>query len=359
MRPKFAVGIVIGLLLILMGVFGASLFGLSWVTGQFFTEDFNTMSNWPVAQPSGGITCSAGIATFTSASIAYRSNNPGGTQAPITGNVGFEAKIMLPTGVSSPNGFIVGVITDGYISDMIVCSNGVNVFGDAGGSIAGEITLTPPVGSPIGTGWHVFDCQTDESTHTYTVSMDGTQLSGKGTMVYVGSMGYDMILRNFASASVQIDYFYVGTGVNISPPSNNGPVVNVYVYQSDGSTPAIGRTVTVYQGTTTSGTLVTSGQTGNSGNVTFSLTADTIYLFYVDSQTSTTGSWGVNSHPTVTLTLEAGQQQQQPQGSIIDQIFNNPIVKQVFLYAGILTLVASVIGLIVPKRKLAGVPVLR
>ncbi len=348
MRPAFIGGIVIGLLMVVTGIYGASILsavGLD-IGGSYFRDDFTSISGWATSTGAVLATSDGNCAVFAPTTVRVVMQ-----RAITTGEtVGAEMKFKISTAGTPGVALIVfWLIPSAKAMAIQIKDNAVEYYNSASGSL-GSQSKTHAIGTD-----YVLTMNGVYSTGKYSVWEGSTLIIADTPMLTGFTPGAGQTLQvstpTGSGGKVLVDYINIGTSGGPAGGSPNPPKVQVVVKNSDGSG-ASGKTVVVSK----SGTEIQRGLTASNGSYPsdgsyMTLTSGGTYKFYVDDNCYTERSFADNDVVTITLTLGGGGDQG---GNPIRDLLNDPTVKMILMYGGGALAGLSCIGLVIPKGKRNG-----
>jgi hypothetical protein len=213
-RPKYIIGVILGLLVVYVGIFGLQGFGLRLsLTGTLMKQDCNDLSGWQVAMGNVAVGTGTFVGTWDLTSSSTRSEAD--LVNPVTWGTQFtvEAKIKVDNwGASDTGQTNFGLVHDetdkvyifGLYSNRIVVS----------GQFFNHVTDT---------GWHIWTWTVDNTLNEIKAYVDGTFLATFATVPITYNIMTYVILSspNAVPTEAHVDYWYVDSGVH--PPGGGGP----------------------------------------------------------------------------------------------------------------------------------------
>jgi hypothetical protein len=346
MKPKYLPGLIIGIFLIYLGIFGLQGLGIYrlTLTGDFFKEDFNSSSAWTVVGV-GSITINpVGQLQLKSDELQYmvRATHNFVSSYPSQWTIEFCLKV--------DNWGQPQEVHQYTVASVVVTAVAGYTFGLAVGPT--QLLLETTIDTP-------FIYATDNNFHVYTLVVDATTTSAKidcyidATKVtsWIANPSYpsssEISIYGLSESLSHVDYLCIDTG--LKPP---------------GTTPTTGtlRVFASYQGSYVATSITVSGPQSTSGITTtdpynplkfeVALGTYTVSGNYNSVPISQTATVVVTQ--TVDVVLNFGGTPVSPPTDFIGMIknfFNNLSVRALMLIAGLLTTAICGIMFIARKKK--------
>jgi len=369
LRPQWIVGIILGVLLLYIGMFGASGIGLGYLPLQlaagerFFTEDFNDNAGWTFLSDVRAPTYSNGICTLKAPKGTY--NQPTsrcGMQGPDIAGFPLQYTVEIKMQFQSwgtgstyqeTGLFVLGIYVGPYCFLIVWSPDKVSM------------NLESPASYVKDANFHVWKITYDASTDTMKIYRDIAQVgsSWKNIAGNVSPIRFDVdaLAGSQADLIVNLDYLYASEGIGGTPPPNEYGSIRA-VCTKDGSAFS-GVSLTV-EGHSELGTK-TSGSTGYAtftnvpvGDYQVKAVASGFNTAYDDVTVQKDAQ--IDAVFSYTTGSPDPEPDPDPFQKILDQIIaairnllNNSSLKTMMMVGGGLITLVSVIMMVVPTKRYA------